>query len=450
MKKYTTLETALFVLLAFSIIFFVFLVPPFQKPDEEVHFYRALNLASGNVFCTKARGNTLKIHSQYVEFVDKIHKMDLPLHKNNKFDISLYSKSQTIPLNSKIYNIDYQCSFPLISYIPQTVGVLIGSALSLGAVQIFFLGRFVLALIVFVWMFVLYKKCIKELRPLLTLVYFTPVFLQQVTSYGYDAINLLAAVTFFVLVSQYSKNMLALLLSLLLVFITKPGGYEPLIFLIFLIPYQTYSKSKLSYVKKIVMFLFILGISYAAAKSNMWSAYKGIEQLRTDISPLANALALTSNPLNSLLLIIRTTIDRGPFYIQSTIGILGWLEYSVGLLGYATYGLLLVYVLVTTKIPQALLYTKKQIIYGSSFIGGYYVFFLALYYVIWNPADTLIIDGIQGRYFLPLLPFFYLTLIQLRHITAPKFNLSSRPAAMLLLAFFMILVTMFAIFSRYY
>jgi uncharacterized membrane protein len=453
MKRLFQFEIIIFLLLGFLLLVFVFAVPPFQKPDEEVHFYRTLSLASGNLYCSKKTGNNLVIEGKFVRMIDEIHRMNLPLHKNNKFNTYLYNTAAntTAIQKDRNYNVDYQCSFPVVSYIPQTLGIIISSLLSLSAVQIFFAGRLSLVFVVFLWMLVLYKKCLKSLRPILLLLYFTPVLLQQVTSYGYDAMNILSALSCFVLVVQYSGNLFLLGITFLLVLITKPGGYEPLVLMLFLIPFQNFTSRKVTYIKKLTILLTSVGSLYFATRlPALLSFGNGGQVLRPDISPLYNVLFLIKNPLSIFTLLLWTSVNRGLFYLESTVGILGWLEYSIGWSGYMIYGFFALCVIAVTRVPDKLVFTKRQVIAVLLFLAAHYCYLLLLYFVIWNKPNAVIIDGIQGRYFLPLVPFGLYTVIQIKQHFLPRQMIPSPHALLMLGVLSMTLVTIIAVFSRYY
>ena len=140
MRQKLTLNFWFFFLLALLLLTFTLIVPPLQKPDEEVHFYRSLSLASGNLICPKPTGNVLSLDGRFVYLINEIHRLDLPLHKDNKFNTTLYTKifnnSYRIP-EAKRYNIDYQCNYPLVSFIPQSIGILIIKSISTNPLIIF-------------------------------------------------------------------------------------------------------------------------------------------------------------------------------------------------------------------------------------------------------------------------------------------------------------------------
>ena len=57
--------------------------------------------------------------------------------------------------------------------------------------------------------------------------------------------------------------------------------------------------------------------------------------------------------------------------------------------------------------------SKKKLLLVGGIVIGSYIYIVTIFYLLWNPVHAAITDGIQGRYFLTLVPFGYLAGVQI-------------------------------------
>ena len=162
------------------------------------------------------------------------------------------------------------------------------------------------------------------------------------------------------------------------------------------------------------------------------------------INPLQQLSFLLSNPINIIKVVTITTIQRLSFYLQSLIGIFGWLEYGLDPLSYLLYGLFFVYLLININLPKKYKLSNKKnfLLFGALLIS--YIFIVLLAYVFNTVPGTLIAHGVQGRYFIPFLPFIILFVIQIKN------NSIFQKILYWLIIMFLISATFYSIFTRYY
>ena len=80
-------------------------------------------------------------------------------------------------------------------------------------------------------------------------------------------------------------------------------------------------------------------------------------------------------------------------------------------------------------------------------IGTYVVLHFAMYSV-WTPVGKNVVDGVQGRYFLPLLPYIFLIVIELCRRLNKKTNIQK---IIVLLIFVIVIVDISVkIYKRFY
>ncbi|MDO9027430.1 MAG: hypothetical protein Q7U68_01005, partial [Candidatus Roizmanbacteria bacterium] len=80
MNKETITKIIIYFLIPLQLFIFTFLVPPFQKPDEQPHFEKSLLISKGYLFCKKKSSNTVKIEKKYIDFI-KTPYLDLMTHE---------------------------------------------------------------------------------------------------------------------------------------------------------------------------------------------------------------------------------------------------------------------------------------------------------------------------------------------------------------------------------
>ncbi|PIW73332.1 hypothetical protein CO005_02010, partial [Candidatus Roizmanbacteria bacterium CG_4_8_14_3_um_filter_34_9] len=167
--------------------------------------------------------------------------------------------------------------------------------------------------------------------------------------------------------------------------------------------------------------------------------------------PLRQLNFLLSNPMNIIKVLIVTTVQRFGFYLQSLIGIFGWLEYGLDPLSYLLYGLFFIYVIVETRHTLSL-HKNKTILLSLTLIISY-IFIILLGFVFYTVKGTLISGGIQGRYFIPFVPFIILLITQFtQKINWPKIKMGNNVKNIfsILIIIYLMTATFYSVFKRYY
>ena len=142
-----------------------------------------------------------------------------------------------------------------------------------------------------------------------------------------------------------------------------------------------------------------------------------VDLRRADLSSdvLHTTGQLITHPVELISLLVRTLTNQEllSFYGRSFIGVLGWLHLPLKppmsyllmtlLLGLCT----LLSLLWAYREPRRLLEPSRLLLVGLAFVSGLSVFLLLLLGWTPNPTRALVIEGVQGRYF--LLPALLMT-----------------------------------------
>lgn len=231
-----------------------------------------------------------------------------------------------------------------------------------------------------------------------------------------------------------TKKYFKLFFVLFLFLSSKKIGYETFLLFLFLIPFE---------IKSIIISSLIFTPFYFLLKST--GSYDIQASLTAStINPLQQLGFLLSNPLNIFTILFTTTISRFAFYLQSLIGIFSWLEYGLDPLSYFFYGLFFIYVLININLTTKKILPKNKIILLFITLIISYIFIVLLAYVFNTVPGTLTAHGVQGRYFIPFLPFIILFIVQI------KDNVIFQKILYFLIIIFLISATFLSVFNRYY
>ncbi len=203
-------------------------------------------------------------------------------------------------------------------------------------------------------------------------------------------------------------NLWAAVLGLLaLLFLAKVN----LIFLAFL-PFLLISPSRfkmkhgyaLLAAAALVLFLGEVGGWNVVAYSKFTRALEGA-------NPGEQLLFIASNPLLFVRIIAQDIWANTPSYMQGWIGVYGYDYWPVPGLTYLLYPLAVIACLrQNPRLPQP--DTRSRIVFASLFALGYLLTIASLY-VAFTPVRSLLVAGVQGRYFTVVMPFLFLALLGL-------------------------------------
>lgn len=390
-------------------LFFVFVVPPFQKPDEGTHFNKALLISYGQLNCSQ---KTFRYQQKYDLLREDKHLKNIPFNSGGIMPVSLYKRPLLATSNEKqlVEGKTEGCQMPIVGYLPQALSLLIIRPLGFNHFVDFFSGRLAMFLVTIGFVIWLFKK-VREpiiLYPLL-LMLALPMSLYQLTSYSYDAVQLLLMAVYFVLVMQLKLGIVKdrrawwLMMGAACLMLLSRKGTEPLIILM---PLLLFTKAKKKYwlVWLIPLFLAVFFLITNLSLLGFESA-KQVLDIHTDSQ--AQKQLMFERPGYFLTVLANTVHESQDFYIKSLIGKLGWLEYELPSWIYffmaSLFGWVLFYLVSFGKrLSSRFGYFDWLIL--LSILGGNYLYLMILEYLSWSPVGNHVVVGVQGRYFLYLLP----------------------------------------------
>ena len=399
---------------------FLLATPAFQVPDEYEHFYRSLYVSEGHIVPEKlgnlsgvyvpesVKQTSDTVNQEWYTFLqDRDNKTNLtPL-----LHIPFNSKNMVFEDISRIAVITYSP----VPYLVSAFAIDLGKLFNLAPLVLLYIGRLANML---VWVFLTYLAI--KITPVHKWVFFMlallPMTIFEAASLSADSLLLGISFLIIAILFKYAfddnkkkigiKEVYILGILILLVGLAK-SNYILLLFLIFLIPARKFGSRKNRILVTGSLFLVVVAVV------GIWNLI--VNGLYAPIIPqvsISGQIAyLLGDPFRFPYLLINTFISRGLSYQFLFVGNF-WLDIPLPTWWLGFY--------LITIIPIALLdksrinITRNQkLISAATFILNA-ITACALVYITWTPVGQNVIDGIQGRYFIPIFPLLFLLIYKIR------------------------------------
>lgn len=401
-----------------------FVFPPLSVPDEFYHFqssywYSDVLMGSASLLDASEfpmRSQDLRMSQQHLGAMISNQSYRTILSEFDLFE----SDDSIDSVSDRSYTLGTN---PPQLKIPSALGITIARVFEFGAYPLFYLGR-LFNLVYYILLSALAIKIIPFGKKSLAAVALLPMTLHLAASYSYDAgiLGLSFLFTALVIRSVFAdkkmekKEAISLLVVGVLLAPCKVI-YSLIALFLLAIPSIRFSCRrdsllfKLSIISAMVLAVLLLRISTLASMLGIGG--NSIQQTHDGITgQYYTALSVLSNPIASALMFVRTLFEMGDFYWYSMVGgTLGAFQGSISAPKYFAIVLLgvLVFSSMRTSDDDKMFSSRQRILGSSIFLVGVSAIMLSLW-VGWTFATENIIQGVQGRYFLPLLPLFLLSL----------------------------------------
>lgn len=380
-------------------ILFLVIMPPGQAPDEIAHFRRAYGISEGLfipdevVNYTGAIGSDIPVNSEFL-----LRRTDHGSYNiiAEQIGWSAEEVSKQPYTSAAIYNF--------ICYIPQTLAVLIGKLLGFSVLGMAYLMS-VFNFVTWVTLTYFAIKKIPKFKSVVMFISLLPITLQEATSLSPDAMTIGVSVLLvsYILYLAYGtrKKMktqdFAILSLLALVIGFCKIVYLPLIALILVIPWQRYGSKKKKWIYIGALFFVV------AAVNLLWLMVSSryLIEYRPGVDSGEQLSGILKDPLDYLLVILRTTTVYGYNWMSNMLGVTLGPHSALPRVVFIASAAIMLVLLVQR---QDSLNVKKwdRVLFATIFLAIVGLIFTSLY-MQWTAYDSEIVEGIQGRYFLPIL-----------------------------------------------
>ena len=395
----------------FGLLFLIF-TPPFQVPDEQLHFYRAYEISSGVLIEKKTDAQVGDWLPRSVERTVTELKGAISFNPDEKITASQIISHMREPLErgDKVFvNFPSTAFYSPVGYMPPVLGISIDKIFNLSPLLLMYLGRLANLL---VWLYLTWLAI--RLAPVGKWIFFllalTPMILFQAASLSPDALTNGLAWLAIALYLRYAlsegegvavdRALSAKLIVLgALLALVKPL-YFVLAGLFLFIPPRRFSDKR-------VYFGFIGGLLAAVATvSAVWSGlvHDLYVPLLPKVSAVDQARHILSQPFDYALTIARSFKTSGIFYLGSFVGRrLGWLDTKLPWLWLLPYYGLLFLAAIWGDWTDKIIRWRQRILMVLVFLASA-VLVMTSMYVTWTPVGESVIKGVQGRYAIPVAP----------------------------------------------
>lgn len=453
-QLYKSPEKAFFSIGLFFGILFLLIIPPFQVPDEPNHFFRAYQISAGEILAEK-RDNTTGglIPKSLLDSV--IIWNDIPFHPERKVTRKQFFESFNISYQKRkktFLNFANTALYSPIPYLPQAIGIALGKAFYLSPIILMYLGRLT-NLLISVYITFLAIKITPAFKWVFFLLALTPMASFQRASLSADSfinsisILLIATITRYAFDINKEKiviiDIVVLCLLSILLSLSKQA-YFMIAVLCFLIP-----KYKFGTQKKYLATCLFLSLTSATAWI-FWSFFiKNIYvPLRPDVAVAGEqARFVLSHPLKFVVIAFNDFNVNLEGYLNQFIGVLGWLDTHLPGIVLISYEAMLMFIALIDSRSNVIILFKDKLNIFAVWLSSIFIIYL-LTYLSWTPVGKEIIEGIQGRYFIPVAPLLFL----LFYNRSLSLNIPSNKFGLVIVSYslFALVVSFVVIVKRYY
>jgi uncharacterized membrane protein len=420
---------------------FAIITPPLQVPDEGGHFLRSYEISELKI---TDKDRTLPVSLVTLDSAFA-HLHFVAGQKTTLEEIKSKSTIRLQPRNrQQVSPPDYT-----LPYIPQATGILIGKLFSSSTLTLMYFGRIFNLLISIVVLFFAIRMV-----PLFNWLFFLlavmPKTLFMFGSLSYDSLTISLTFLAIAVFLRYAwaternltiRDLAVMALVTLLLLMCKPP-YFLVALLFFFIPRQKFGKMYTYLMGGIAIAVLAIGIvavrpfvvNHVLKTSAPASASAG--QVVTDSTGKTTTRLPVIRPDEQMKIIMSdipaylTLVFKSGFVyyrtylLESFVGILGWIDVELPDILTWSYLLLLLFTALAIASDQIRIPWTHKTLLAVILIAGFILIETAMYLYATKPGRDRVF-GVQGRYFIPLAPLFFM-LFYNRYLS-PALNLLFSP-----------------------
>ncbi|WP_133650914.1 DUF2142 domain-containing protein [Paraburkholderia flava] len=392
-------------------IFLIVATPPFQTPDAVNHFYRATQIADGNFVAQRFDGTSGgPIDKGVITLADIFDP--IAHYPEVKVSASMLAAAHAPYWTGEttLAGFPGAAVYPMFSYLPQAAAITVGRTFRMNIRQTYVLTCAVgmlFSIALTCWAIAISRRT----APFIFCTAMLPCTLMIFTSVSQEVSVLPLC---FLLIAFLARHLDEgrvltardgwLACIALWVCIASRPPYVGFLVLLFCPGLRVSADSERYGWLRRIGWCLAAGVPAAIAA---WifghAAWAPVPPPRSVAGQLA---FLLHDPVNVLRVAVATLRTNSTFYYQSFIGNLGWLDTPLDIKYYR-----LAAVMLACNVAATMLYAGSSIrgrfadrAITLASIGLCLGMIFASLYLTWTPVAQLVIDGVQGRYLLPLLP----------------------------------------------
>ena len=420
-------------IIVFSVgIVYMCAMPVSMVPDESVHLFTAYH--TSNMMMGIDENGCEKKGCVMMREEDSLYNHQVYNYTDENivsFLSQIGQKSTNENLVASGWDVMYGNEY---LFIPCSLGISVARLLHLNTATLFFLGR-LFNFVFYVVLSMLAVYLIPFGKLLLSSILTMPMSFQQGMSFSYDvcvnSIAFLTAAIAFKFAYENTKKVnwkKAIPLLFFTFILAKAKGHAYIT--IALLPYIILFMNHLKYSNKkqtkiilktvfVILMTIMIGLGIMMIVNNNHLVSYTPSYLSYADAEKYSISFLLNHPRYIPRIIFETLFVYGPYYLLTFVGhLLGWLELEISSI-YIKIELMILALFTVFSDTKKITSNKRTISIIASLIS--IVFIFAGLLLAWTPINTVLVQGVQGRYFIPVaLPL----LLGLGGIKAKKLNLS--------------------------
>jgi uncharacterized membrane protein len=371
---------------------FVFITPPMRVPDEYLHFFRSAAIANGHLI---PNGGGKPDASPIPQGLKTLVWVLSWVDKDGKFNRPQFNTAIRIPLEPvKEPVVEFPAWYTPVPYLPQAFALVTARIANVRPLIAFYAGR-VFNLAVAITLIALAMRVAPSYRNIIAATALLPMAMFEFASWSADALTLALAVLFTAMIVE-GGGTAALIVVAFLLGLCKPA-YFLLALLVFVIPGRPL-RSRLGIVASMAIATVI---AFAYAHMAAYQQRGGLP-----IDPASQLACVLHDPMRFLRLAVADVAVHSRYYIEGLIGRFGLNEFSLPMAVVVIEILTLLAAALTSKRTLTPLGRLVAIGIVIATVAGV----MLSQYMIWSIVCGDAIEGVQGRYFLPILPLALLAI----------------------------------------
>ena len=378
-------------------ILYLFILPYGVGPDESKHIMRIFEISEGHMLSDRmengAGGRTMADNLVPYDTVDSYS--DMGSYLNAELDYS----------NKIDYTFGNTALYSPISYIPQVIMTSITKIFTNRTLVITYACKLA-GLLFGILMMALVFKYLPIKKECMLLIATMPMFMQQlvvITADGFINVLAISYITLILYLSYIYKDNIkryhvVMLFLLLIIICLCKIVYLPLSILIFILPKDKFESNKKYWGMTISLFMV------ACISNLIWLGISAsyLYEVREGVDGHQQVINILSHPFNYLNVIYNTILEKHEIIFWEFFGDgLGALNININRCLYYFMAAMLV-ILVISKYDNIKIKLKDKTIMLLAFVGSVLLIFTSEY-VQWTKVGAAVIEGIQGRYFIPII-----------------------------------------------
>ncbi|HSY50239.1 MAG TPA: DUF2142 domain-containing protein [Thermoanaerobaculia bacterium] len=398
---------------------FVFVTPPFEVPDEQNHFWRTLAVSRGQ-FLPKRGPDTVPVVKSTQNFVWVLFRTEPRETLAQKLRIAAalpYDKASG-------GTVGFAAWYTPLPYVAQSLV----AALPLRPVIVFYGGR-VANLLVAVILIALAIRAAPDYGSIFAAAALLPMSLYQLASLSADAVTMALAWLFTALLLVPPRRVWVVPLCGFALALCKPA-YFLIALLVLVAPFRRRSR------------MAIIAATAAGTLLSLAAASRGAYNPRAGlpVDAAAQFQCVAADPVQFARVAMHDVVTNGRFYVEEMVGRFGANELKLSPFVITAEIILLIAAALTTgTAPRGRVRMVAAAIVAMTVCG-----ILLSQYLIWSIVCGDAIEGVQGRYFLEILPLF------LAVIRLPRVRWRVSPWAIVAVALVCNSVALLALVRRYW